>query len=90
MGDLSFVLAKCDPNERVARIRELRALAMLILGDRHPVTVALGEAAVTPARVNNALTNIDRCHRACGEAAFKREKARGAYEIRSTSTRRVK
>jgi hypothetical protein len=37
---LSFLLSDCSDTERVARCRELRALSLVYLGLRHPVTVA--------------------------------------------------
>jgi hypothetical protein len=39
-GNLTFLLAGIPETERVARCRELRALALVYLGVAHPCTVA--------------------------------------------------
>jgi hypothetical protein len=54
MGDLGFLLSGCSPAERAARLRELRALAMVYLGLRHPATAALGD----PTAVDRALAEL--------------------------------
>jgi hypothetical protein len=41
---LAFLLDGVPEVERMARCRELRALSLVYLGLRHPVTVALAEA----------------------------------------------
>jgi hypothetical protein len=58
MGDLGFLLSDCSPFEHAARLRELRALSLVYLGLRHPVTAALGEAIGDPTAVNRALTEL--------------------------------
>jgi hypothetical protein len=44
MGDLGFLLSGCSPAEQAARLRELRALALVYLGPAHPATIALAAA----------------------------------------------
>jgi hypothetical protein len=58
MGDLGFLLSGCSPAERAARLRELRALAMVYLGLRHPATAALGVALGDPTAVDRALAEL--------------------------------
>jgi hypothetical protein len=38
MGDLGFLVSGCSPSEHAARLRELRALALVYLGPAHPAT----------------------------------------------------
>jgi hypothetical protein len=45
--------------ERMARCRELRALSLVYLGLRHPVTIALAAAVTDPAATDRALTVLD-------------------------------
>ncbi|HEX3410640.1 MAG TPA: hypothetical protein VHT00_02885 [Stellaceae bacterium] len=58
MADLGFLLSGCLPAEQAARLRELRALALVYLGLRHPVTAALGEAIGDPSMVDRALAEL--------------------------------
>jgi hypothetical protein len=58
MGDLGFLLSGCSSSEHAARLRELRALALVYLGLRHPVTAALSEAIGDPSMVDRALTEL--------------------------------
>jgi hypothetical protein len=58
MADLGFLLSGCAPAEQAARLRELRALALLYFGLRHPVTAALRDAIGDPAMVDRALTEL--------------------------------
>jgi hypothetical protein len=51
---LDFLLAG-DFFERAARLRELRALALLLLGQPHPATCALAAAVADPALAASAL-----------------------------------
>ena len=55
MGDLGFLVSGCSPSEHAARLRELRALALVYLGLRHPV---IGEAIGDPSRVALALAEL--------------------------------
>jgi hypothetical protein len=49
MGEpLAFLFDGVPEAERRARCRELRALALVYLGLRHPATAALGEAIGDP------------------------------------------
>jgi hypothetical protein len=59
MGDLGFLVSGCSPSEHAARLRELRALSLVYLGLRHPVTVALGEAIGDPSMFDRALAELD-------------------------------
>jgi hypothetical protein len=45
----------CSPSEHAARLRELRALALVYLGPAHPATIALAAAIVDPAMTERAL-----------------------------------
>jgi hypothetical protein len=47
-ADLGFLLSDCSPSEHAARLRELRALLLVYLGLRHPVTAALCDAIGDP------------------------------------------
>jgi hypothetical protein len=55
MGDLGFLLSGCSPSEHTARLRELRALALVYLGPAHPATTALAAAVADPAMTERAL-----------------------------------
>jgi hypothetical protein len=57
VGDLGFLLSGCSPAEHAARLRELRALALVYFGLRHPVTAALGEAIGDLSMVDRALAD---------------------------------
>lgn len=52
---LAFLLDGKPTAEQVARLRELRALAMLMLGPAHPATQSLARAASDPAAADAAL-----------------------------------
>ena len=56
---LDFLVGDAPEPERAARMRELRALAMVYCGPRHPVTKALQTAACDPAATQNALAMLD-------------------------------
>jgi hypothetical protein len=58
MGDLGFLVSGCSPSEQAARLRELRALSLVYLGLRHPVTAALSEAIGDPSMVDRALAEL--------------------------------
>jgi hypothetical protein len=55
---LAFLLDGVSEAERMARCRELRALSLVYLGLRHPVTVALGVAVVDPTATDRALAEL--------------------------------
>jgi hypothetical protein len=55
---LAFLLSGCSDAERAARCRELRALALLLCGAAHPLTVALAEAITNPAAADRALAEL--------------------------------
>jgi hypothetical protein len=58
MGErLAFLLDGVPEAERTARCRELRALALVYLGLRHPVTAALSEAIGDPSMVTGRWPN---------------------------------
>jgi hypothetical protein len=52
---LAFMLAGADYVECRARLRELRALALLLCGRSHPVTAALESAIANPNAIDQAL-----------------------------------
>jgi hypothetical protein len=54
-GPLSFLLSSGNAPERAARLRELRALALVFCGPAHPATTALMAAVVDPAQAGHAL-----------------------------------
>jgi hypothetical protein len=56
---LAFLLDGVPEAERMARCRELRALSLVYLGPRHPVTIALAAAVADPAATDRALTVLD-------------------------------
>ena len=56
---LMALFAVAEP-ERLARLREFRLAALLLLGRRHPVTEALAAAVLDPAAAAGALEEIDR------------------------------
>ena len=58
-GNLAFLMAGLPEAERAARFCELRALAFVYLGLRHPATVALTEAVADPAAGPRALALLD-------------------------------
>jgi hypothetical protein len=58
MGDLGFLLSGCSPAEQAARLRELRALALVYLGPAHPATTALAAAIGDPTAVDRALAEL--------------------------------
>jgi hypothetical protein len=59
MGErLAFLFDGIPEAERTAGCRELRALALVYLGLRHPLTAALGEAIDDPSMVDRALTEL--------------------------------
>jgi hypothetical protein len=49
-----------DPAERVAATRELRALALLLFGPDHPITLALAAAITDPAALDRAAAELYR------------------------------
>ena len=57
--NFDFLLTSISEPERAARCRELRALAFVYLGLRHPATVALAEAVADPAAAALALALLD-------------------------------
>lgn len=59
MTGLAFLIDTAEP-ERTARLRELRSLALLLIGRDHPATVALSAAVADPAAAGAALAAIDR------------------------------
>jgi hypothetical protein len=59
-GDLAFLIAGFAEPERAARIGELRALALVYLGQGHPAIAALAAAASEPAATERALDLIDK------------------------------
>ena len=56
---LAFLLDGVPEAERMARCRELRALALVYCGLAHPATEALGAAISDPAATGRALVEID-------------------------------
>jgi hypothetical protein len=56
---LAFLLDGVPEAERIARCRELRALSLVYLGLRHPVTMALAAAVTDPEATDQALTVLD-------------------------------
>jgi hypothetical protein len=56
---LDFLLRDADQLERIARIREMRALSLLLCGAAHPATVALAKAITDPTATDHALTEVD-------------------------------
>lgn len=52
---LAFLIEGAGEAERQARFRELRALALVYFGGKHPITAALGEAIADPGATNHAL-----------------------------------
>jgi hypothetical protein len=57
--NLGFLMAGLPETERAVRCRELRALALVYLGLRHPATVALAKAIGDPAVGPRALALLD-------------------------------
>jgi hypothetical protein len=82
MGDLAFLLSDCSNTERAARCRELRALSLVYLGLRHPVTIALAEAIVDPSATDRALSEINTI------PALRRRRLLASYAVLMTRTRR--
>jgi hypothetical protein len=58
-GSLAFLMTVIPKDERAARCRELRALALVYLGLQHPASVALAEAIADPAAGPRALALLD-------------------------------
>jgi hypothetical protein len=56
---LAFLLDGVPEAERIARCRELRALALVYCGLAHPATEALGAAIGDPAMIGRALAELD-------------------------------
>jgi hypothetical protein len=56
---LAFLIADASEAERQARLRELRALALVYFGGKHPITAALRAAIVDPDATNHALNLLD-------------------------------
>jgi hypothetical protein len=74
MGErLAFLLDGVPEAERTARCRELRALALVYFGLRHPATAALGEAIGDPTAVDRALAELG------AVPAFRRRRLLCAY-----------
>jgi hypothetical protein len=59
MADLGFLLSGCSSAEQAARLRALRALALVYLGPAHPATIALAAAIADPSTEEEALAQID-------------------------------
>ena len=59
MSPRAFLVTGIDETERRARLRELRALAVVYLGANHPATRSIGEAIADPAAIEAALTLLD-------------------------------
>jgi hypothetical protein len=55
-----FLLSDASAGERLGRLRELRALAHVHLGARHPCTLAFAEAVADPAAGERALFELER------------------------------
>lgn len=73
MADLGFLLFGCSPAEQAARLRELRALALVYLGPAHPATIALAAAIANPSAEEEALAQIDTL------PALRRRRLLGSY-----------
>jgi hypothetical protein len=58
-GSLALLMTAIPKADRAACCRELRALALVYLGLRHPATVALAKAVADPAAGPRALTLLD-------------------------------
>jgi hypothetical protein len=56
---LAFLLADADALERIAGLRELRALSLLLCGAAHPATIALSKAISDPTPADRALAEVD-------------------------------
>ena len=57
-ANLAAVFSVADP-ERLSRLREFRLAALLLLGPRHALTVALAAAVADPAALDTALAELD-------------------------------
>jgi hypothetical protein len=83
MGErLAFLLGGIPEAERMARLRELRALSLVYLGLRHPVTTALAAAVTDPAETDQALTVLDAL------PALRRRRLLASYGALMARTRR--
>jgi hypothetical protein len=58
VGNIGPWAAGLNNGERVARCRELRALAHVYLGPEHRLTQALGQALIDPAALEAARTEL--------------------------------
>ena len=73
MSHLDFLVTGVDETERRARLRELRALAVVYLGANHPVTRGIAEAVDHPTAVEATLTLLD------GVPALRRRRLLAAF-----------
>jgi hypothetical protein len=58
-SNLTALFSVAEP-ERLARLREFRLAALLLLGRKHPVTQALAAAVADPDALAAALAEVDR------------------------------
>jgi hypothetical protein len=79
---LAFLLDGVPEVERMARCRELRALALVYCGSAHPATEALGAAITDPAMTDRALIEIDAI------PALRRRRLLASYGALNFRTRR--
>ena len=79
---LAFLLDGICEAERMARCRELRALALVYCGLAHPATEALGAAITDPAMTGRALIAIDAI------PALRRRRLLASYGALMARTRR--
>jgi hypothetical protein len=70
---LDFLMADIPEPERAARMCEMRALAAVYCGSRHPVTEALRAAIADPGATGQALRQLD------GLPALRRRRLLSAY-----------
>ena len=73
MSPLDFLVTGVDEIERRARLRELRALAVVYLGAKHPATRSIAEAIADPTAVEAALALLD------GVPALRRRRLLAAF-----------
>jgi hypothetical protein len=70
---LGFLISGTAEAECAARLRELRALALVYCGAAHPATLALAEAIADPTTAARALAHLD------GLPALQRRRLLSAY-----------